>query len=420
MLWNNLEHSGVQLVPLHKKLNIKIIVNGKGIELNREAEEACIWYANIDNKVKDSVFKQNFWASLRKILASHITSIKNLNSCDFKNFINVKRTTNIKPDSRYGWCKINGILEKVHNYIEHPGIFIGIGLHPLRGSIKPRILEQDITINGSKVPKGSWKTIQNKDVNWIVSWVDKINNKTKYIYPLNIADDKEKFDFARKLKKNLGKILKYNQNNYLSNECAIATEIINSFVIRVGNEKSDDEVDTVGCCTLKKKNITISGSNLKLEFKGKDSIPYKRTVKMKTEFIAALQKLLVNKSNNDLLFKINSTSLNYYLNKLLPGLSAKTFRTCHSSACFNKFVKHYSKSYNPIESINLANEKVAVLCNHKSKNKVSLTTSKTNYIDPRIIVSFCKKNDLKIQNAYSSSQMAKHSWALPTSSSFVY
>tara|TARA_B100001094_G_scaffold324208_1_gene376429 strand:- start:2212 stop:3468 length:1257 start_codon:yes stop_codon:yes gene_type:complete len=418
MLWNNLEHNGIQLIPLHKKLNVKMVYNNKAVDLNREAEEAAIWYANVDNKIKDSVFKQNFWNGWKKLLGPG-TSIKNLNSCNFKHFIGVKRTTNLITNPRYGWCKINGVLEKAHNYVEHPGIFVGRGTHPLRGTIKPRIYEHDITLNGSKVPKGSWKIIENQEVSWIASWIDKLNKKTKYIYPLNVADEKQKFDLARKLKRNLKQILKHNESSY-SNECALATEIINTFVIRVGNEKGDDEVDTVGCCTLKRNNLYVSGLNLTLEFKGKDSIPYKRTVKMKSDFITALHKVLVNKSKDDFVFKINSSSLNNYLNKLLPGLSAKVFRTCHSSACFNKFVKHYSKSYNSIESIHKANEKVAILCNHKRKNKTSLTTSKTNYIDPRIIISFCKKHDLKPQNIYSPSQLAKHSWAMCTSTDFSY
>lgn len=51
--------------------------------------------------------------------------------------------------------------------------------------------------------------------------------------------------------------------------------------MRVGNEKGEDEAETVGCCSLKVKNVKLEGDNkITLDFLGKDSIRYLNTVEV--------------------------------------------------------------------------------------------------------------------------------------------
>lgn len=54
-----------------------------------------------------------------------------------------------------------------------------------------------------------------------------------------------------------------------------ATYLIDTLAIRVGNEKNEDEADTVGCCSLRKEHVSF-GQNclLVLDFYGKDSMRY--------------------------------------------------------------------------------------------------------------------------------------------------
>ena len=55
--------------------------------------------------------------------------------------------------------------------------------------------------------------------------------------------------------------------------------MIDKLALRVGNEKGEDEADTVGCCSLKVKNVEFPELNvIKLDFLGKDSIRYENTV----------------------------------------------------------------------------------------------------------------------------------------------
>lgn len=48
-------------------------------------------------------------------------------------------------------CIIDGFEEKIKNpMVEPPGVFIGMGDHPLNGRIKPRIVPEMVTVNCSK------------------------------------------------------------------------------------------------------------------------------------------------------------------------------------------------------------------------------------------------------------------------------
>jgi DNA topoisomerase-1 len=49
----------------------------------------------------------------------------------------------------------------------------------------------------------------------------------------------------------------------------------------VGNEKNEDEADTVGCCSLKVQNVSFEeGNKITLDFLGKDSMRYLNTVEV--------------------------------------------------------------------------------------------------------------------------------------------
>lgn len=56
---------------------------------------------------------------------------------------------------------------------------------------------------------------------------------------------------------------------------ATAMYFIDVLALRAGNEKGDDEADTVGCCSLRYEHITLDPPNfLVFDFLGKDSIRY--------------------------------------------------------------------------------------------------------------------------------------------------
>jgi DNA topoisomerase-1 len=56
---------------------------------------------------------------------------------------------------------------------------------------------------------------------------------------------------------------------------ATAMYLIDQFALRAGNEKGEDEADTVGCCSLKYENVTLKPPNkVVFDFLGKDSIRF--------------------------------------------------------------------------------------------------------------------------------------------------
>merc|ERR1719310_2671161 len=59
--------------------------------------------------------------------------------------------------------------------------------------------------------------------------------------------------------------------------------------------------------------------------------------------------------------------------------------------------------------------------NVKEENKtVSLGTSKTNYMDPRITVAWCKKVDLQIERVFPRTTRTKFPWAMHFPSKYVF
>lgn len=58
---------------------------------------------------------------------------------------------------------------------------------------------------------------------------------------------------------------------------------------------------------------------------------------------------------------------------------------------------------------------------HKDDNKeVSLGTSKINYMDPRISVAWCKKNEVPIEKIFSKTLRDKFNWAMAVSTDWEF
>ena len=62
-------------------------------------------------------------------------------------------------------------------------------------------------------------------------------------------------------------------------QLATALYLIDRLALRAGNEKGEDEADTVGCCSLRYEHVTLEPPDrLCFDFLGKDSIRYLNTV----------------------------------------------------------------------------------------------------------------------------------------------
>ncbi|CAH1771485.1 5765_t:CDS:1, partial [Entrophospora sp. SA101] len=120
--------------------------------------------------------------------------------------------------------------------------------------------------------------------------------------------DLEKFDKARELDKHLEKI----RHDYIEDlkskdrfvcQCATATYLIDKLALRAGNEKTDEEANTVGCCSLRYDDITlVPPRTVKFDFLGKDSIRYVNSVEVIEQVFENLGIFMKDKESGEALF----------------------------------------------------------------------------------------------------------------------
>jgi DNA topoisomerase-1 len=549
--WNTFTHNGVLFPEPYIPHFTPIIYDGKKIVLKQDSEEYATIYAKFTDTdyVKNKIFNKNFFNDWIKILKSDgHKEITNLEKCDFSLILShllkhkeIKKNLSVeekqkekekkeKFESKFKEAYVDGKVQATGNFrIEPPGIFLGRGCHPKAGKIKKRVYPEDITLNidsKSTIPElpkflsgHKWgKIIHDNTLEWLASWKDDISGKTKYVWlgaksDFKAKSDEHKFDMARKLAKNIMEIRRSNMNNIISpntdektKQLATALYLIDNLALRVGNEKSDEEADTVGVCSLRVEHINfLPDDKIELDFLGKDSVRYQNTVKIDHDVYSTMIKFTKGKKKSDDLFDlINPQMLNQYLGNMMEGLTAKVFRTFNASKLFQNELDSINKQIGKIDHndsnkinqildmYNKANVKVAILCNHQKnisksfneqidkmderikelKNKkknldqekksidndndnedkekikklnekikkikdkiieaenkkdlkmelknLSLTTSKTNYIDPRITIAFFKKHKLPLEKIFSQTLRDKFFWAMDIPEEWVF
>jgi DNA topoisomerase-1 len=84
---------------------------------------------------------------------------------------------------------------------------------------------------------------------------------------------------------------------------ATAMYLIDVLALRAGNEKGEDEADTVGCCSLRCEHVTLEPPDiLNFDFLGKDSIRYYKQVAVDPQVFKNIRLFKQNKVDEDTLF----------------------------------------------------------------------------------------------------------------------
>lgn len=152
---------------------------------------------------------------------------------------------------------------------------------------------------------------------------------------------------------------------------ATAVYLIDQLALRAGNEKGEDEAETVGCCSLKFEHVTLKPpSTVVFDFLGKDSIRFYQEVVVDQQVFKNLKifKKAPKSDGDDIFDRLSTAGLNKYLSSYMPGLTAKVFRTYNASwtmASLLKDMKLEGSIAEKVKAYNDANRKVAILCNHK-------------------------------------------------------
>ncbi len=430
--WNELVHNGVAFPPEYVQRGINIKVLGEIFFLNREQEELIYaWAKKKDTHyVKDPVFQSNFISDFKKVLPDRFGSIQKIDEIDMSEAFNLvdkelkikeeekirvkslsreerrrisqgKKIEKEKLKSIYGKAKIDGIEVDVANWlVEPPGIFMGRGLHPLRGKWKPRVTAKDVILNlgeDASVPEGPWKAIVHDHYSmWLASWIETLTGKRKYVWLhdssyLRQDSDKAKYDTAKELESYIFAIEKeiINQMLYAKDttkkRVATVCYLIYKLAMRVGDEKDPDEADTIGASTLRVEHLKFPNVNGKVQiefnFLGKDSVPWQKVLEISTPDTKALYENLLffmkGKDRKDEIFEdITSAKVNKFLRSIdkdnLPNLTAKVFRTYIATAIVKERLAtptlkvHKNESeFKKVYVAKIANLEAAITCNHK-------------------------------------------------------
>ncbi|KAL7901433.1 hypothetical protein HDV63DRAFT_365952 [Trichoderma sp. SZMC 28014] len=426
--WNTLEHNGVLFAPEYQPLpkNVKMYYDGKPVTLSPEAEEVATFWASMmtaasTHHLDNPVFRKNFFADFSDFIKKHGAKdasgnkidIKSFDLCDFskiaeywaaKNEAKKAMTKEEKAAAKaekdaleapYLYCTWDGRKQKVGNFrVEPPSLFRGRGEHPKTGKVKTRVMPEQITINigkGAKVPTPpaghKWKAVQHdQKATWLAMWQENINGAYKYVMLGAASDvkgqsDFKKFEKARELKKHIDKIRRDYTKDLKSEvmadrQRATAMYLIDRLALRAGNEKdTENEADTVGCCSLKYEHISLQPPDqVTFDFLGKDSIRYNETARVDAQVFKNLKlfKKAPKTDGDDLFDRLNTSQLNKHLNSCMPGLTAKVFRTYNASHTMSELLKELGKDprsrgtiADKVKLYNDCNRKVAILCNHK-------------------------------------------------------
>ncbi len=497
--WKTLSHNGVNFPPPYEPDGLSVSVRGRQAKLTPLAEEMAYQLAKKKDTpyVQDPVFTSNFMSDFVKQLPAWCQDAK-FNDVDFSElFAKVDREKAAKESmskeqkkalaafrkeqrealkAKFGRATLDGKEVDIANWmVEPPGLFMGRGQHPFRGRWKPRISQSDVVLNLGKesaIPPGNWKeVVHDQNSMWMAKWIDRLTEKEKYVWlhessPIQQSRSRAKYDKAQKVGSHLQKIRErilkdLDSKDERVRQVATVCYLIDTMGMRVGDEKDEDEADTVGASTLRAEHVRLEGTWAKFDFLGKDSVAWTKSETIPPSVARNLREFMTGKGPQDEIFHdVSSSLVNQYLSSIVKGATAKVFRTYHATARAKEVLSSrdvrgaddLDKLYHAKE----ANLQAAIFCNHqrtppktweeslrkkrerleaaeakkdqkrvaKLKREVdffvrtknyNLNTSMKNYIDPRLIKSWCDYVGLDWAKVYSKSLQKKFSWALQSS-----
>lgn len=419
--WQTLEHKGVAFPPEYQPRGIMVTIRGEKLTLSRDQEELLYaWAKKKDTHyVQDPVFQENFMGDLKKFLPEKFKNIsikdidfstafkladeekrmkehekeryKTLAREDKKKISLAKKAERERLKATYGKAVVDGTEVDIANWlVEPPGLFMGRGQHPMRGRWKPRVQAKDVTLNlgeSAPVPEGNWKEIvHDHSSTWLATWMENLTGKRKYVWlhdssALRQENDRAKYDKAKKLAEQEVRVHREVTRRMMKggDRTATVAYLILKLAMRVGDEKDPDETDTVGASTLRVEHIKFpqaGGKNMiEFNFLGKDSVPWQKTLEADSDDTKALydnlKKFMQGKKPGDPIFDgINSRKVNAFLQEIMPGLTAKVFRTCIATRIVQQElsrarVDRSSSEAQKIYVARKANLEAAIKCNHK-------------------------------------------------------
>lgn len=417
--WEHFEHNGVVFPDNWQRHHVPIAYAGETLALDDFQEEVATYWAQglFGDWEHKPFYRDNFARFFVASFDPELPALKRHFPLDFDKFDfrpihehlqaekqkreeltseqkQAAKERREREEAQYRHIIIDDRLEKVANFkIEPPTLFKGRGEHPKAGSLKQRIAPEDVELNLSKtamvpichLPGRCWGGVAfQNDASWVASYLEGCTGTRKYVLlsassKIKSANDLRKYERARRLKDHIERIrddyrAKMREDSARDRQLGTAAYLIDFLAIRVGNEKKEDEADTVGCCSLRIEHLRVEEEGkITLDFLGKDSMRYQNTVQIDPIAHANLAHFVRGKKPEQEVFDaINSSRLNEYLHSLMEDLTAKVFRTFNASKTLQAELDKSSLVISPadpldkkLEFYNEANRQVALLCNHQ-------------------------------------------------------
>ncbi len=405
-------HNGVLLSEI-PYLGLSIVINGEAHKLTEKQEQMAIaWVRKLSTVyVEDKIFRKNYFKDFGEELGDASLTDANIDFSEVMAYVAKQKeirdakTKEQKKQEReerkaareqlkekYGTATLDGAQVEISNYTAEPSsIFMGRGEHPMRGKWKEGPSKANIVLNLSPEaprPEGEWmKIIWEPECLWIAKWTDKLSGKTKYVWlsdttPIKQDREIEKYDKANLVGDNLETIRKeilsaISGSDKRKRKIATACYIIDHLNIRVGDEKDEDEADTIGATTLRPEHVKINGLTIVFKFLGKDSVQWLKEGEFPEIFVNSLQELIDEAKESgekkpQIFSHIGSSQVNAFFDEVVNGLTAKVFRTYHATTVVQNFLEKSDvdpadPDFAKKEVAVMANREAAEVCTHKKQ-----------------------------------------------------
>jgi DNA topoisomerase I len=419
---NQLTHNGI-LFPKYEPRGFKIAIHGNARTLMPQQEEMAVaWARKLGTEyAEDPVFAKNFFKDFCRTLdLSDKLGPKDFDFAEIIKYVEDDRVKKLSMEKeekkrlalerkafresnriKYGQAIVDGEKVDLGNYLAEPSsIFMGRGTHPLRGRWKQGPSEADVTLNLSPdapKPPGNWKEVVWQPTSmWIAKWDDKLRGEEKYVWLADSSSVKQerdigKYDKAKTLERKINDLRTHISANLSAEDLkrrkvATVAYLIDALKLRVGDEKDKDEADTVGATTLRPEHVKIrDNAHVVFDFLGKDSVRWHREVELPHEVVRNIGEFM-GKAQSSIFDGVRSDRVNEFLGEVVPGLSAKVFRTYHASKVVGEYLKTAEVTKNDPDYVKknvatLANLEAAIICNHKRKLPKNWENSLTKRID---------------------------------------
>src|ERR1035441_9832017 len=230
-VWKTLRHNGVSFPDPYVPKGLTVAIKGETVNLSPIAEEMAYNLAKKKDTpyVQDPVFVRNFMKYFNRELpaafkSSSFTDVdlsriyrlvdsekrakEALSKEVVKGLAASRKERREELRKKYGKTEIDGKEVDTANWlVEPPGLFMGRGEPPLRGSWKPRVQQSDVTLNldeAAPVPPGAWSVVHDHESIWIARWIDRLTDREKYVWPHESSEiqqsrSKEKYDKALRI-----------------------------------------------------------------------------------------------------------------------------------------------------------------------------------------------------------------------------